>query len=90
MTAVDVVAGPLQERRIDLLVSDVVMPDVSGPEVATTVRSRYPRVQVLYGYPDEILERHGIDPTTVVLVPKPFSTDALLAKVREVLSRAPA
>jgi PAS domain S-box-containing protein len=92
MAAADVVARPLEEGRVDLLVSDVVMPLVSGPEVATAVRSQYPRVQVLYisGYPDEILERHGIDPTTVVLVAKPFSTEELLTKVREVLSRAPA
>jgi PAS domain S-box-containing protein len=91
MTSAEVVAGPVQERRVDLLVTDVVMPEVSGPEVAAAVRSQYPRVQVLYisGYPDEILERHGIDPATVVLVTKPFTTDALLTKVREALSREP-
>jgi signal transduction histidine kinase len=92
MTAADVVARRLETDRIDLVVSDVVMPDASGPEVATAVRSRYPRVQVLYisGYPNEVLARHGIDPASVVLVAKPFSTQALLTKVREVLSHAPA
>ena len=92
MSAADVVARPLQESRIDLVVSDVVMPHVSGPEVVTAVRAQYPRVHVLYisGYPDEVLARHGIDPTTVELVAKPFSAQALLTKVREVLSRAPA
>jgi PAS domain S-box-containing protein len=92
MSAADVVAGRLGVPHIDLVVSDVVMPGGSGPVVATAVRSQFPRARILYisGYPDAILARHGLDPATVVLVPKPFSAEALLTKVREVLSQAPA
>jgi two-component system cell cycle sensor histidine kinase/response regulator CckA len=92
MSAADIMARPLEADRVDLVVSDVVMPGGSGPEVAMTVRSQFPHAQILYisGYPDEVLARHGIDPATVVLVPKPFSARALLTKVREVLSQAPA
>ncbi len=70
---------------IDLLLTDVVMPGMSGPDLARAAQQRDPRLRVLYtsGYasePDEAFE----DPD-VEFIGKPFSPQALVAKVREVL-----
>ena len=81
---------------IDLLVTDVVMPGLYGPEVAHRLRAERPGLQVLFisGYADETVDRHGgLDPALPFL-PKPFTPSRLLQKVREVLhpraGRAPA
>jgi len=75
-------------RSCHLLVSDVVMPGMSGPTLALELRRRLPRLQVLFvsGYSaeTELLERVGR------LLPKPFTPRMLLAAVREVLEGAPA
>jgi signal transduction histidine kinase/CheY-like chemotaxis protein len=75
-------AGP-----IDLLVTDVVMPDLSGPEVAGYLKADRPKVRTLYvsGYTEPaITERAGLDASAPFLS-KPFTPAALAAKVREVL-----
>jgi DNA-binding response OmpR family regulator len=69
---------------IDLLVTDVAMPEISGQEVAALVRARWPRARVIYasGYPiDEI---PGIEGDAGFLQ-KPFTPTELTAKVREML-----
>ncbi len=73
--------GPL-----DLLLTDVVMPDLSGPDVAKKVLKQRPTVKVLYmsGYTDDAVLQHGVMTGTPFLQ-KPFSPGALAAKVREVL-----
>jgi len=74
---------------IHLLVTDVVMPEMSGTELARLLISARPDMKVLYisGYPDETVEGHGvIDPRTTMLS-KPFSPDRLARKVREVLDQ---
>lgn len=74
---------------IHLLVTDVVMPEMSGTELARLLNSARPDMKVLYisGYPDETVEGHGvIDPRTTMLS-KPFSPDRLARKVREVLDQ---
>jgi two-component system cell cycle sensor histidine kinase/response regulator CckA len=72
---------------IDLLVTDVVMPGMSGPELAARIEAARPGVKVLFmsGYPDDALGRleDGIG-----FIQKPFSVDALAAKVRDVLDPA--
>ncbi len=79
-------AGP-----IHLLLTDVVMPRVSGREVATRVTARHPETRVLYmsGYADEAISHHGLLTPGTALLSKPFTDDALARKVREVLD-APA
>jgi PAS domain S-box-containing protein len=73
--------------RVDLVITDVVMPQMSGFALASKLRSRHPSVRVLYmsGYTDQVLadrgELKGDDP----FIRKPFSNDELLRKVREVL-----
>jgi len=75
---------------VDLLLTDVVMPGMSGPELATHVQQRYPDVRVLFmsGYPDDALEAHHIPEDAPTLVQKPFSRQVLLTAVRGALSAA--
>lgn len=73
--------------RIDLLVTDVVMPGMIGPDVAVTLRSRWPRLRVLYisGFTGGALDSQSAAGERVDLLPKPFTPDELAHRVREAL-----
>jgi diguanylate cyclase (GGDEF)-like protein/PAS domain S-box-containing protein len=73
--------------RIDLVLTDVVMPEMNGRELAERVSILRPGIRVLYmsGYPADALARHGVAPDVVEFLEKPFSPDALVQKVRAVL-----
>ncbi len=73
--------------RIDLLVTDVVMPGLSGREVTAAVRRQHAGLKVLYvsGYTDDAVVRHGIVEATDAFLQKPFTPLALARKVRAVL-----
>ncbi|MCL4213669.1 MAG: response regulator [Gemmatimonadales bacterium] len=75
--------------RIDLLVSDVVMPGMGGPALARALRERFPWLQVLLmsGYTADAL-RDGEVPQGAVFVAKPFSPDDLARRVRDLLDPA--
>jgi PAS domain S-box-containing protein len=77
-------------RQIDLLVTDVVMPDANGFELAKAVRKLRPDVKVLYmsGYADSHLARNS--ELDAPLIQKPFSASSLTRKVREALGGASA
>ena len=79
------------EGPIHLLVTDVVMPGMSGPELARSLAKAHPEVKVLLvsGHADETAIRHGVMGPTGSLLPKPFTEDVLLRKVREVLDSQP-
>jgi PAS domain S-box-containing protein len=73
--------------RIDLLITDVVMPKISGKEVAAQLKKIHPETKVLFmsGYTDEAIVHHGIVDSDIAFIQKPFSQNALAQKIREVL-----
>ncbi|MGE0180251.1 MAG: CHASE3 domain-containing protein [Sphingomonas sp.] len=75
---------------IDLLFTDVVMPDVNGRELADRARATRPELKVLYttGYTKDAIVHDGRLEEGVDLLPKPFTVDQLARKVRQVLDRA--
>ena len=78
------------DREIDLLITDVVMPGMSGPDLAESLVQRFPRMKVLFisGYTDSLVVRHGLLDAEHVMLQKPFDGTLLAAKVRELLDQA--
>ncbi len=77
---------------IDLLLTDVILPDLSGPQVANVLVNVNPRLKVLYmsGFTDDFVARFGTLSHDIRLLEKPFTVDALLRSVRAVLDTASA
>ena len=73
---------------IDLVTTDVVMPEMSGAALVEQLRAMSPRIQVLFmsGYTDDEVVRRGIDDRRAAFLQKPFTPDQLALKVREVLN----
>jgi CheY-like chemotaxis protein len=73
---------------IHLLLTDVVMPELSGPELAAQVKSLRPDIKVIFtsGYTDDTIARQGILDPSVAFIQKPYRPRALARKIREVLS----
>jgi len=76
---------------VDLLVSDVVMPGMSGPEVANAVAAMRPGTQVLFisGYTDSAIGHHGVLEPGIGYLQKPFGANDLTRAVRAILDEAP-
>jgi len=72
---------------IHLLLTDVVMPSMSGRELADILQKTHPDMKVLYtsGYTADAIVRHGVSAAAVAFIQKPMSPPALARKVREVL-----
>jgi two-component system cell cycle sensor histidine kinase/response regulator CckA len=77
-------------QRIRLLITDVIMPDLTGPVVAERLRSRQPDLPVLFisGFHDADLVQRFVTLKGFTLLPKPFSVQGLLRVVRESLESA--
>ena len=75
------------EGGCQLVVTDVVMPGMSGKALAEELRASWPEIKVLYmsGYPNEVILRHGVMNGAVNYLEKPFTSSELAAKVREVM-----
>jgi signal transduction histidine kinase/ActR/RegA family two-component response regulator len=77
-------AGP-----IDLLLTDVVMPEMNGRELAERVRAKRPEIVVLFtsGYTDDVIAHHGVLERGVEFLQKPYPRAALASRLRELLDR---
>jgi PAS domain S-box-containing protein len=76
-----------ERKRIDLVLTDVVMPNLSGRELADRLKKRWPGIKVMFmsGYTDDAVVHHGVLEKGAEFIQKPFSPDQLAIKVREVL-----
>ena len=91
-TVLEAASGPTALRLaadhaslIHLLLTDVVMPEMSGPELAHQLTAAQPDLKVLYmsGYTEEAMVHHGVLDPNVTLLQKPFNKEELVRKVRE-------
>ena len=77
----------IHDGAIDLAVVDVVMPEMSGPDLIRQITPLRPQMRVLYisGYTEEAMVHHGIPESGIAFLQKPFLPDSLSHKVREIL-----
>jgi len=75
------------DGKIDLVLTDVVMPVMGGKEMADALRTSHPDTKVLFtsGYTEDALGHHGVLRPGILFLPKPYLTATLARKVREVL-----
>lgn len=76
------------KKEIDLLLTDVVMPGISGKELVEKLLPSKPELKVLYmsGYSRDIISYHGLVESDIHLIQKPFTPEELTRKIREVLT----
>jgi two-component system cell cycle sensor histidine kinase/response regulator CckA len=78
-----------QHNAIDVLLTDVVMPGKSGPDLRDELIERRPGLTVIYmsGYAQEAISQHGVLKPGIHFLPKPFSAETLGRKIRDALER---
>jgi CheY-like chemotaxis protein len=86
--ALEIVRG--HAGAIDLLITDVVMPDMNGPELVRELATIRPDTRALFmsGYLDDALGEHGVLPSHANFIQKPFSPRVIAQKVRDILDGA--
>jgi CheY-like chemotaxis protein len=77
---------------IELVFTDVIMPQMSGKVMAEWLKTTYPDLKILFtsGYTDDAIAHHGVLEAGVEFLPKPYLPATLVHKVREMLDAAPA
>ena len=80
------------DGRLDLLLTDVVMPGGSGRELAEELTASHPGLAVLFmsGYTADVILRQGVVQEAVAFLPKPFTAPALAQALRQALQSRPA
>ncbi|HEX7723669.1 MAG TPA: response regulator [Pyrinomonadaceae bacterium] len=75
------------EERIHLLLTDVIMPEMSGRDLADRLVPQHPEMKVLFmsGYTDDVIADHRVLDAGTAFIQKPFAPDVLARKVRDVL-----
>jgi two-component system, cell cycle sensor histidine kinase and response regulator CckA len=79
----------LSQHPIDLVLLDVVMPEIDGVELAEQILAHRPGQRILFmsAHPAEVLSEHGLEDLDVVFLAKPYTMDELLSKVREAMAQ---
>ena len=77
-------------RAIDMLVTDIVMPDCDGREVARRVHAQRSRIKILFmsGYSEDVVNRRGVLALKGAFISKPFTPELFLRKIRSVFDRS--
>ena len=75
------------ERPVDLVLTDLVMPEMGGQELVERLRARHPTLKVIYmsGYTEKAITTGGMMPEATGFVEKPFTVEQLMRRVREIL-----
>ena len=75
--------------RLDLVIIDVVMPQVDGVELAGLIQAEWPDVPVLFmsAYPAQVLAQRGLEDLDVVFLAKPYTRDELMTRIRKAIAR---
>jgi two-component system cell cycle sensor histidine kinase/response regulator CckA len=76
------------DGRVDLVVSDVVMPEMDGPTLLKELRSRDPGLKIIFvsGYAEDAFQKHLPEPGQYAFLPKPFTLKQLVAAVKETMA----
>lgn len=86
--ALSLIEDPSQ--MFDLLLTDVVLPGIKGPDLADRIKQKRPNMLVLYvsGYTENLLFKEGENPPPIAYLPKPYTPTALGRRIREILDNA--
>jgi two-component system, cell cycle sensor histidine kinase and response regulator CckA len=86
LEAIDVLEK--SDARVDLVVSDVIMPEMDGPTLARELRSRNPSLKIIFvsGYAEDAFQKHLPEHGQFAFLPKPFTLKQLVAAVKETLA----
>ena len=78
-----------QETPVDLVVSDVVMPEMDGPTLLRELRKRHPELKVIFvsGYAEDAFRKNLQEGEQFSFLPKPFSLKQLVETVKDVMGR---
>ena len=79
----------LSQHPVDLVLLDVVMPEIDGVELAEQILAHRPEQRILFmsAHPAEVLSEHGLEDLDVLFLAKPYTMDELLSKVRQAMAQ---